>query len=116
MDQWDKDKYLELSKPGYSSMLIFFFTDPRNAGKFLFNNYKQALAIISDYTPDINTLKAIMPGLADEDFIKWREEESQYLRNLRVEPEYDVQVVSYVEALEAVKKAQEVFLSVFLFH
>lgn len=47
-----------------------------------------------------------MPGLADEDFVKWREEELQYLQSLQVEPEYDVQVVAYVEALEAVKKAQ----------
>ena len=51
-----------------------------------------------------------MPGLADEDFVKWKEEESQYLRSLRQEPEYDVQVVAYVEALEAVKKAKQVFL------
>ena len=69
------------------------------------------LAIISDYTPDVNALKAIMPGLADEDFVKWREE-LQYLQSLQVEPEYDVWVVAYVEALEAVKKAQQVFLSI----
>ena len=89
--------------------------DTRNAGKFLFNNYKQAIAIISDYTPDINSLKAIMPGLADEDFVKWREEESQYLRSLRQEPEYDMQVVAYVEALEAVKKAEQVFRTITYF-
>jgi hypothetical protein len=53
-----------------------------------------------------------MPGLADEDFVKWKEEESQYLRSLRLEPEYDMQVVAYVEALEAVKKAQQVFFPV----
>jgi hypothetical protein len=89
-------------------LLLFnlLFTDTVNVGKFLFNNYKQAITIISDYTPDINALKAIMPGLSDEDFVKWREEELQYLRSLRQEPEYDVQVVAYVEALEAVKKAQ----------
>lgn len=47
-----------------------------------------------------------MPGLSDEDFVKWREEELQYLKSLRQEPEYDMQVVAYVEALEAVRKAQ----------
>lgn len=77
------------------------------------NNYKQAIAIISDYMPDIITLKAIMPGLSDEDFVKWREEELQYLRSLRWEPEYDMQIVAYVEALKAVKKAEQVFLSIF---
>ena len=88
----------------YYSYLLF--TDTGNAGKFLFNNYKQAITIISEYTPDINTLKGIMPGLADEDFLKWREEELHYLRSLRLEPGYDMKVVEYVEALEAVKKAQ----------
>ena len=92
----------------YSHLL---FTDRRNTGKFLFNNYKQAITIISDYTPDIIALKAVMPGLADEDFVKWKEEESQYLRSLRQEPEYNMQVVAYVEALEAVKKAKQVFSS-----
>ena len=111
MDQWDKDKYLELSMCSINSHLLFANTG--NAGKFLFNNYKQAIAIISDYTPDINALKAISPGLANEDFIKWREEETQYLRSLRLEPEYDAQVVAYVEALEAVKKAQQVFFFIF---
>ena len=64
------------------------------------------IAIISNYTPDINTLKEVMPGLSDEDFVKWREEELHYLRSLKQEPEYDTQVVAYVKALEAVKKAQ----------
>ena len=50
-----------------------------------------------------------MPGLSDEDFVKWREEELQYLKSLKQEPEYDMQVVAYVEALEAVRKAQQVF-------
>ena len=92
----------------YSTYLPFTDTGNLNTGNFLFNYYKQALAIISDYTPDINTLKAMMPGLANEDFVKWREEELQYLKSLQVEPEYDVRVVAYVEALEAVKKAQQV--------
>lgn len=49
--------------------------------------------------------------------MKWREEESKYLRSLRLEPGYDMQVVAYVEALEAVKKAQQVFSSaIYLFY
>ena len=50
MDQWDKDKYLELSR---HSIFLIFLLLIGNAGKFLFNNYKQAITIISDYTPDI---------------------------------------------------------------
>ena len=73
------------------------------------------LAIISDYTPDINALKAMMPGLADEDFVKWREEELEYLQSLRQEPEYDTKVVAYVEVLEAVKKSQYISSSIVFF-
>jgi hypothetical protein len=57
-----------------------------------------------------------LPGLADEDFVKWREEELQYLQSLRHEPEYDAKVVAYVEALEAVKKTQQVFSNVVFFY
>ena len=72
----------------------------------MFNNYKQALKIISDYTHDIEALKATIPGLVEEDFVKWQQEELDYLKNLQVEPEYDTQVVAYVEALEALAKAE----------
>jgi hypothetical protein len=72
----------------------------------LFNNYKQALRIISDYTHDIEALKATIPGLIEEDFVKWRQEELDYLKKLQVEPEYDTQVIAYVEALEALAKAE----------
>ena len=37
----------------------------------------------------------------------------QYLQRLQVEPEYDVQTVAYIKVLEAVKKAQQVFYSIF---
>ena len=72
----------------------------------MFNNYKQALRIISDYTHDIEALKATIPGLIEEDFVKWRQEELDYLKKLQVEPEYDTQVIAYVEALEALAKAE----------
>jgi hypothetical protein len=72
----------------------------------LFNNYKQALRIISNYTHDIEALKATIPGLIEEDFVKWRQEELDYLKKLQVEPEYDTQVIAYVEALEALAKAE----------
>ncbi|KAF8235934.1 hypothetical protein L208DRAFT_995755, partial [Tricholoma matsutake] len=81
LDQWDKDKYFELSN-------------------FLLNNYKEALAIILEYTPEIEALKNAVSGLADEDFAKWREEELGYLQKLEEQPEYDPWVVAYVEALE----------------
>jgi hypothetical protein len=72
----------------------------------LFNNYKQALRIISNYTHDIEALKATIPVLIEEDFVKWWQEELDYLKKLQVEPEYDTQVIAYIEALEALAKAE----------
>jgi hypothetical protein len=34
----------------------------------------------------------------------------EYLKNLEKQPEYDTQVIVYVEALKALKKAQYMFL------
>ena len=64
------------------------------------NMEKANCLLISDYAPEINALKATMPGLSDEDFVKWREEKLQYLRSLKQEPQYDMQDVAYVEALK----------------
>lgn len=63
-----------------------------------------------EYTPEIEALKNAVSGLTDEDFAKWREEELGYLQKLEEQPEYDPWVVAYVEALEALKKAQYVLL------
>ena len=55
---------------------------------------------------DIEALKATIPSLTEHNFLKWREEELNYLENLQVEPEYDVHVVAYVESLECLRKEQ----------
>ena len=55
---------------------------------------------------DVEALKATIPNITEDDFLKWRQEELDYLQNLQVEPEYDAQVVAYVESLEALRKAQ----------
>ncbi|KAF8575083.1 hypothetical protein K439DRAFT_1305537, partial [Ramaria rubella] len=84
--QWDDDEYLELSC-------------------FIYNNYKQALAIILEYMPEVNAFKAQF-GLVDEDFIKWCQEQISYLNNLKVGPLEDVLQVEYVNALQKLTKAE----------
>ncbi|KAG1880935.1 hypothetical protein F4604DRAFT_1879866 [Suillus subluteus] len=79
-DQWDKDKYLELSR-------------------FLHNNYIQALRTINDFTPLLDDFK-LHKSLTDEDFIQWKHKESEFLANLSRESPADVFVVTYVEEME----------------
>ncbi|KAI0083017.1 hypothetical protein BDY19DRAFT_981236 [Irpex rosettiformis] len=86
--QWDEEKYYELSK-------------------FLFNNYRQALNIIRDYTPEVERMKAVLEA-TDEDIEGWLRDEHQFLSSLKNEPEERVLEVAYVEALIARDKADEV--------
>ncbi|KAF8592325.1 hypothetical protein K439DRAFT_1610152 [Ramaria rubella] len=50
---------------------------------------KQALAIIREYTPEVEAYKARF-GLKDEDFVKWHDEQVEYLNNLKDEPQEDM--------------------------
>lgn len=74
-------------------------------GRFLYNNYKQALSIIAEFTPEVNAFKE-KHSLPDDVFEVWRNQELEYLMSLSAAPEYDVQAIAYVEALEALGKAQ----------
>ncbi|KAG2032361.1 hypothetical protein BDR03DRAFT_936026 [Suillus americanus] len=85
-DQWDIDKYLELSR-------------------FILNNYKQALTVISDYTKELEVYHATFPGQG-LDFESWIAEELAYLEAVAVEPMQDATAVEYVEALEKLNKYQ----------
>jgi len=46
----------------------------------------------------------------DMDFLRWREEEYEYLVNVGVEPAADAIAVAYVEQLEKLKFAEYVFM------
>ncbi|KAG2750988.1 hypothetical protein P692DRAFT_20727652, partial [Suillus brevipes Sb2] len=88
-DQWDKDKYIELSN-------------------FLHNNYAQALHMIEEYTPLLNEFKT-RKSLTDHAFFQWREEESEFLANLALEPPSDTIAVAYVEELEKLQRAEATY-------
>jgi hypothetical protein len=74
-------------------------------GRFLYNNYKQALAIISEYGPEIEHFKAIH-SLEDADFERWHTEELEYLESAHTESVTDIAAITYVEALQNLEKAQ----------
>ncbi|KAG1729376.1 hypothetical protein EDB19DRAFT_1641971, partial [Suillus lakei] len=79
-DQWDTDKYFELSN-------------------FLANNYKQALTLTAEYTKELDAYRLSFPDLA-LDFDTWVAEELAYLQSVAMEPERDALMVNYVEVLE----------------
>ncbi|KAG2357428.1 hypothetical protein BDR07DRAFT_1490693 [Suillus spraguei] len=68
-DQWDMDKYLELSH-------------------FIFNNYKQAVTLIDDFTKELDAYRLSFPDQA-MDFETWVTEELAYLESIASEPARD---------------------------
>ncbi|KAG6379623.1 hypothetical protein JVT61DRAFT_10136 [Boletus reticuloceps] len=88
-DQWDCDKYLELSK-------------------FLLNNYCQALNIIDKYSAELATFKSTT-GFTDADFEKWHEEEKKYMCNCANESREVSLAVEYVELLQKLQFAEATY-------
>lgn len=74
-------------------------------GKFLYNNYKQALAIVNDLSPAIEELKLALK-ITDADFERWNTEELEFLETLTEESEEDFEAMTYVEALRSLTKAE----------
>ncbi|KAG1780889.1 hypothetical protein EV702DRAFT_1193717 [Suillus placidus] len=81
--QWDAEKYL-------------------NLGTMIFNNYRQALDIITHETVMLTEAMASL-GIVEGDFPLWQEEEVQYFSTLGQEPEYDVHVMVYVKLLQSLR-------------
>ncbi|KIM53199.1 hypothetical protein SCLCIDRAFT_32065 [Scleroderma citrinum Foug A] len=86
-NQWDMDRYLELSR-------------------FLFNNYKQALSLITDYSKDLDAYR-VLYLTQTLNFEAWASEELEYLKNVVTEPMQDALAIKYVEALELLWKYRE---------
>ncbi|EGO18435.1 hypothetical protein SERLADRAFT_444106 [Serpula lacrymans var. lacrymans S7.9] len=85
-NQWDQDKYQELSN-------------------FLSNNYKQVLAILQEYGPELDKFRDTR-GFTGADYEQWRTEELEYLTRLTQESDYEVRVPVYIGALEKVTQLE----------
>ncbi|KAG1785797.1 uncharacterized protein HD556DRAFT_1456348 [Suillus plorans] len=107
--QWDSDRYLELSMVLFKVLELVF--DAPILGKFLYNNYKQALGIIDDLSPAVKELKLAL-NISDGDFERWNMEELEFLETLTEETEEDIEAMTYVEALRSLAKAEAAYGSV----
>lgn len=80
--QWDEEKYLEISL--YLQSIICGVYQ-HFLGKFIYNNYKQCLSMIDEYTPEVEGMKYRL-GITDLDIDGWLESERKFLKNLKDEP------------------------------
>ena len=74
-------------------------------GRFLLNNYKQALKLISTNTSELDAYCALHPN-ENLDFGSWVAEELAYLKVIESEPKQDTLRVTYVEELEKLAKLE----------
>ncbi|KAH9847640.1 hypothetical protein C2E23DRAFT_729996, partial [Lenzites betulinus] len=81
--QWDAEKYL-------------------NLGKMLYENYRQALAIINELEPVVSGAMAAL-NLTPEDLERFAAEERVYLSTLGKETSEDIHQIAYVEKLQELR-------------
>ena len=74
-------------------------------GRFLLNNYRQALKLISTNTAELDAYRALHPN-ENLDFGSWAAEELAYLKAIESEPKQDTLRVTYVEELEKLAKLE----------
>ncbi|KAG1835645.1 hypothetical protein EV424DRAFT_1468103 [Suillus variegatus] len=84
--QWDEDKYL-------------------NLGTMIYNNYKQALDILSMESIALDEAKQSL-DIQEGDLKTWRQEEIKYFTHLGKETEWDVHAMTYVELLLKLRDAE----------
>lgn len=71
----------------------------------MLNNYKQALHIIKEFTPEVLAFKERLQ-ITDEDIEGWLAAERKFLKDLKTEPNEKVMACAYVDALIQRRKAE----------
>jgi Kyakuja-Dileera-Zisupton transposase len=81
--QWDEEKY-------------------QNLGLMLYNNYQQALDIISKESRALAEAMTSL-GVNEKVLDQWHKEEIEYFKTLGKEPEWDIHAMAYVELLQELR-------------
>ncbi|EGO30757.1 hypothetical protein SERLADRAFT_404785 [Serpula lacrymans var. lacrymans S7.9] len=74
-------------------------------GRFLLNNYRQAISIIHDYSPVVEKFQTLH-NISNTDFVRWNLEELALIGNLSTGFEYDVMTVTYVDELDKLQQLE----------
>jgi len=90
---------------------IFFFNSTReciydrSTGRFIYENYRQALSRIKNDEPKLETLSRVL-GTGPADYEQFLICERQHLQNLKTEPSEVIKMVEYMECLERLRIAR----------
>jgi hypothetical protein len=76
-----------------------------NLGLMLFNNYQQALQIIREGEPVLQSTIFSL-GISTADLDVWQKEQAEFFATLGQVPERDLHRIAYVELLEELRDAR----------
>lgn len=79
-----------------------------HSGKFLYDNYKQALSIIAEYDPQVSAY-CQANDISNSDFDVWHKEELEYLKKVTAKVPLDSGAVDYVAALQHLESARVLY-------
>ncbi|KAL7280958.1 hypothetical protein ACG7TL_005907 [Trametes sanguinea] len=82
-----------------------------NLGLMIYNNYVQALEIITDQSPVLDEAMRSL-GITADDLRSFRSEEHQYFSTLQDENPANIHAVAYVEALQELRQVSDEFHAV----
>ncbi|KAG2090928.1 hypothetical protein BD769DRAFT_1631985 [Suillus cothurnatus] len=77
-------------------------------GHFLHDNYVQALSIIEEHTRLLDEFMT-QKSITNDDFVRWQQEESDFLSNLATELPSDAIAVAYIEELKMLHVAESTY-------
>ena len=80
----------------------------QNLGKFIFNNYRQALELIREHQPLLRSVAQGSTAPTAETYEGWLADERQYLSDLKKEPREDTLACLYVDVLQQLWEARYV--------
>jgi hypothetical protein len=75
-------------------------------GKFLYDNYVQALRNIAALSEYLTHSMKVLSIPSDHTFVSWHQAERDYLLSLKHEPEVDILHIEYLETLIKLRAAK----------
>jgi len=105
---WNSDRYLESSTLHQIYMISGLIEC--NIGKFLWDNFKQAIEIVNTYPERLEELMETLEVSTPEIFDEWKQEELKYLSDTKTEPVQAVLEMDYLQLLKELADAEYVWL------
>lgn len=102
--RWNEDKRAEISKLNITFNIVERLTI--FTGRFILNNYRQALTNINSLNKDLQHAKQKLGIASDDVFAQWLTAEESYLKSLKKMPNGDMLAMEYVKLLKDLHEAR----------